>query len=399
MSQSTSDHIPTRSLPAGLALPSPVQAAWRISCLLAAVLVCRLAAALSLQLGLCLATAVALGIPGLALTELTGIRRRLAPVEVMGLLPVTGLAAWSLPFALGLAVHAPFLWVGVVVLVASTLVISWDVGGLVRRPPWEPLAVLVGAGVVALISTQWQPELTGDALYHAGVIRRMLSLDGLSLGGLSPFWHGHAHAGYAFPLLHAVEAGAIRLVGGDPSVAYTNLTPAFALLVPMAVYGAGRALANRPVAVVAATLASWDVLTRIIAGLVKQPPFFTFAVLFPAIIILLAMVYRHRTERIWWWWTVAAAAEVAVLHPTYSVVLAPMLIAVVLLWPEPGRWWRVRRSRPSRSTRGSTWWPSTAATGWWPIPARPTSSSALMDTRWRARGRPSSPTGSSFCPR
>ena len=161
----------------------------------------------------------------------------------------------------------------------------------------------------------------------------MIALDGLSLDGLSVYWHGHPHAGYAFPLLHASQAAAIRLLGVDASVAYTNLTPAFAFFVPVAVYGAGRALANRPVAAAAAVFASWDILTRIIAGLVKQPPFFTFTVLFPAIIILLAMGYRHRQQRIWWWWTVIAAAEVAVLHPTYSVVLAPMLIAVALLWP------------------------------------------------------------------
>ncbi len=333
MSESTSDQIATRSLPAGFAFPSPVEAAWRITCLVIAVLVCRLCAALSMQLGLCVATAVALALPGLALAQICGLRRRLDAAEMLGVIPITGLAAWSLPLALAMLVHAPFEWVLVLVLLASTLVIRWDLRALLRHPPREPLAVLMGAALVALVSAQWQPALTGDALYHAGVIRRMIALDGLSLDGLSVYWHGHPHAGYAFPLLHATQAAAIRLLGVDASVAYTNLTPAFAFFVPVAVYGAGRALANRPVAAAAAVFASWDILTRIIAGLVKQPPFFTFTVLFPAIIILLAMGYRHRQQRIWWWWTVIAAAEVAVLHPTYSVVLAPMLIAVALLWP------------------------------------------------------------------
>ena len=157
MSESTSDQIATRPLPAGFAFPSPVEAAWRIACLVIAVLVCRLCAALSMQLGLCVATAVALALPGLALAQICGLRRRLDAVEVLGVIPITGLAAWSLPLAVAMLVHAPFEWVLVLVLVASTLVIRWDLRTLLRHPPREPLAVLTGAALVALVSSQWQP--------------------------------------------------------------------------------------------------------------------------------------------------------------------------------------------------------------------------------------------------
>ena len=76
------------------------------------------------------------------------------------------------------------------------------------------------------------PSLGGDALFHAGLIRKMLAVPDLSLYDISPYWHGHPHAGYVVPLLHAVEAGAISITGGDPSLAYQNLTPAFGFLVP-----------------------------------------------------------------------------------------------------------------------------------------------------------------------
>ena len=333
MSDSTSDPIGVPLVSTGIALPSPAQAAWRVGCLVVALIACRLAAAISLQLGLCLAVAVALGLPGLALAQVSGLRQRLAPVELLGVLPIAGLAAWAVPMALAMVVHVALVPVGVVVLGVSTVAVSWDVRAVTRPAAREPLAVLAGGAVVALFSTHWQPALTGDALFHAGVIRKLIDLPGLSLGGLSVYSGGHPHAGYAFPLLHAAQAVAIRILDADPSVAYTNLTPAFALLVPVSVYGAGRALANRPVAAAAAALASWDALTRVESGLIKEPPFFAFTVLFPATIILLAMLYRRRTERLWWWWTVIAAAEIALIHPTYSVMLAPMIIAVALLWP------------------------------------------------------------------
>ena len=71
---------------------------------------------------------------------------------MLGVIPITGLAAWSLPLALAMLVHAPFEWVLVLVLLASTLVIRWDLRALLRHPPREPLAVLTGAALVALVS-------------------------------------------------------------------------------------------------------------------------------------------------------------------------------------------------------------------------------------------------------
>ncbi len=67
--------------------------------------------------------------------------------------------------------------------------------------------------------------------------------------------------------------------------------------------------------------------------MVKQPPYFTFLVIFPAVIVLLNLVYHDRDRRLWWIWTTIAAAEVALLHPTYSAMLVPLMLAVVVLRP------------------------------------------------------------------
>ena len=82
----------------------------------------------------------------------------------------------------------------------------------------------------------WSP----DALFHAGRVRKLVDLHDLSFGGLSAYQDGHVHAGYAFPIVHAAEAGAVELAGVDPSVGFLALVPACAFLVPAAVYAAGR---------------------------------------------------------------------------------------------------------------------------------------------------------------
>jgi hypothetical protein len=313
---------------------APAALVWRLGALAVAVLVCRLIALGSDQLGLCAGVAVALGVPGLALANIAGIRARVSTPELLALVPITGLAVWIPPFVLALVVHAPFRPVLLLVVVGSALTLSWDPRPMVVNVPWEPIGVLTGGLLFALVSTRYVPSLGGDALFHAGLIRKMLALPGLSLSDVSPYWHGHPHAGYVVPLLHAVEAGAISITGGDPSLAYQNLTPAFGFLVPLAAYGAARSMASMPVAIAAGVFACWDAMSRIaVLGLVKQPPYFTFLVIFPATIVLLNLLYRNRDRRIWWSWTVIAAAEVAILHPTYSVMLFPLILAAVVLRP------------------------------------------------------------------
>ncbi len=314
---------------------APAALAWRFGCLVVACVLCRLVFQLSGQLGLVFATVIALGLPGLALATVSGVRARVSTPELLGLIPLIGLAAWTVPFALGLVVHTPFRWIVVVVLVPSALAVSWDPRPLTKQIPWEPAGVLTGAFLFTGIATRYVPSIWGDALFHAGLIRKLLALPGISISGISPYRDGHAHAGYAFPIMHAVEAGAMTITGGDATLDYQNLTPAFALFIPIAAYALGRSLANPPVGLAAALITCWDVMSfPPELSLAKQPPYFTLLVMFPAVIVILNHLYREQGgARMWVVWTIISATLIALLHDTSSIILVPLILAVVLLRP------------------------------------------------------------------
>lgn len=314
---------------------APAALAWRFGCLVVACMLCRLVFQLSGQLGLVFATVIALGLPGLALATVSGVRARVSTPELLGLIPLIGLAAWTVPFALGLVVHTPFRWIVVVVLVPSALAVSWDPRPLTKQIPWEPAGVLTGAFLFTGIATRYVPSIWGDALFHAGLIRKLLALPGISISGISPYRDGHAHAGYAFPIMHAVEAGAMTITGGDATLDYQNLTPAFALFIPIAAYALGRSLANPPVGLAAALITCWDVMSfPPELSLAKQPPYFTLLVMFPAVIVILNHLYREQGgARMWVVWTIISATLIALLHDTSSIILVPLILAVVLLRP------------------------------------------------------------------
>ena len=312
----------------------PAALAWRLGCLVAACMFCRFMFQFSGQLGLCFAVALCLGVPGLALANIAGLRARVTTPELLGLIPVTGLAVWAPPFAVGLLIHAPFRWIVVVVLVVSGLLLSWDPRPMAKQIPWEPIGVLTGAFAFTGVATRYVPSIWGDALFHAGLIRKLLALPGISISGISPYHDGHAHAGYWFPILHAVEAGAMSITGGDPTLDYQNLTPAFAWMIPIAAYALGRSLANPPVALAAALFTCWHVMSLPPElSLAKQPPYFTLLVMFPAVIVILNHLYRDRVGRSWWFWTIVSTALVGFLHDTSTLILLPLIVAAVVLRP------------------------------------------------------------------
>jgi hypothetical protein len=313
---------------------TPASLAWRFGCLVAACVVCRLVFQFSGQLGLLFAVVVALWVPGLALAKVTGLTARVYTSELLGLAPLTGLVAWTPLFFVALVVHMPFQWVVVLVLVASALALSWDPRPLRAQIPWEPVGILTGSFLFTGISTRYVPSIWGDALFHAGLIRKLLALPGISISGVSPYHNGHAHAGYAFPILHAVQAGAMSITGGDATLNYQNLTPAFAPMIPIAAYALGRSVANSPVGLAAALITCWDVMSfPPELSLAKQPPYFTLLIIFPAVMIILNYVYRDMVGRYWWVWTIVGAVIVGLLHDTTSVILLPLILAAVLLRP------------------------------------------------------------------
>ena len=280
---------------------------------------------------------VAIGLPGWAAVRLLRLDRRLGTAEAVALAPLGGIAAWAPPLALAFLTGLPFVAVLIVVLVASAV-------GLALCEPFRPELVerreAAGMGLAALLAgaVGWYYQGgigAGDALFHAGRVRKLIELDSLSLSGISTYLDGAPHAGYAFPLLHAAQAGAVKLAGGDPSATYVSLVPVFVCLVPVAVYAAGRAIAGPAVGAAAALLACWDALVPgawpLSLQWTEQPPTFTFVVLLPIGVLVIHELCRtpeHRGLQASW---LAIVGVVAFVHPTYVFPLLAIGTGVLLV--------------------------------------------------------------------
>ena len=164
--------------------------------------------------------------------RVAGLDERLLPATALGAAPVLGLAAWIPLLLVALVAGLPLaaaLWT---LLAASAVALA------LAGPPRVPLGrealgvALAGLGTAVLAARWAKPVLESDALFHAGRVRKLVDLHHLSFGGLSAYQDGHVHAGYAFPIVHAAEAGAVELAGVDPSVGFLALVPAFAFLSP-----------------------------------------------------------------------------------------------------------------------------------------------------------------------
>jgi hypothetical protein len=310
-----------------------VRAGIALALLAAAVAACRGAGALlpgAIAAGLGLALAA--GLPGVALLRGVGLDARLGALGSLAVLPMAGLAAWVAPLAVALLLGLPFAWILWPTLVVSALVLALTPGIAIDVPP-RPAALTAAATLaMAAFASRWQPpHLTGDAFFHAGRVRKLLDLPDLSFSGLSAYRDGHVHAGYAFPLLHAVEAAAIDLAGLEPSAGYLYLVAGCAALLPVVVFAAGRSLGGQTVGACAVMFALWDAVGRGdgVLDSIEQPSGFVFMVLFPVAVFLIAELRRSPDDR-----RVAAAVcgsllIVALVHPTYALVLLAVLAAAV----------------------------------------------------------------------
>ncbi len=277
--------------------------------------------------------ALGLGLPGAALLRALGLDARLGALGSLVVLPTAGLVAWVAPLAVALTIGLPLGWVLWPTLAASALVLALA-PGIGLHVAVRPAAVAATATLaMAAVASRWQPPyLTGDAFFHAGRVRKLLDLPELSFSGVSAYHHGTVHAGYAFPLLHAVQAVAIRLAGLEPSAAYLDLVAVSAALIPITVFAAGRSVGGQTVGACAAAIAVWDVTGGGGRALVaiEQPGAFVFVLLFPAAVYLIAELHRTPDDR-----RVAAAIcgsvlVVALIHPTYALVLLAVLAAAVV---------------------------------------------------------------------
>ena len=179
-----------------------------------------------------------------------------------------------------------------------------------------------------------QGAFTGDTFFHLGRIRKLGTLDSLSLHNVGEFAHGGLHPGYAFPLWHAWLALVARLAGVDPtSVAAHEAS----ILVPIAlvlVYEMGWAIFRSiglALAVVFAQLA-FKVFAPGHGGVYRflwEPASVATQLLVPAAVAFFFHFVRKPT-----WPTAlmiaATSASLALVHPTYALFLAIPLGAFVI---------------------------------------------------------------------
>ncbi len=244
-----------------------------------------------------------------------------------------GLVAWGPPLAAAYLLDLPLGFV--IAAVAGEIAV---LAACARRPCALPAAgareIAAGcAGIAAFAYLGWRLSLpvVGDGLFHVGLIRKLEAVPGISFASLSPFLHGPANAGYAFPIMHAAIAGIARLSGTDPVTAFRDIQPVCAALAITSAYALGRALTGRRgIGVLVAVLVAWD-LCSLLNGLViqiNQPAPFSVWVLTPAVLILFLLeIGRVRRAAPA---TAAAMVSIALVHPTYAIpalVLAAGLLA------------------------------------------------------------------------
>ena len=224
-------------------------------------------------------------------------------------------------FALGTSIVATLVVLGVAAAIALPFAM--------RRQAlhFDPVVwAVAGAGAVfAVFVWRFGPALGGDALFHLARVRKLESLDELSIDAVGEFADGGPHPGYAFPLWHGFLALVSKLAGVDPTDVVLNEA---AILVPVAfvvVFEAGRALFNSVWGGVA-VLAGQVAITGLAPGdggaydSIALPATAARQLLVPIVLASLFLLIR---ERRWLFAIPVAAASLAIAlsHPTYALFL------------------------------------------------------------------------------
>ena len=224
-------------------------------------------------------------------------------------------------FALGTSILVTLVVLGVAAAIALPFAL--------RREAlhFDPVVwAVAGAGAVfAVFVWRFGPALGGDALFHLARVRKLESLDELSIDAVGEFADGGPHPGYAFPLWHGFLALVSKLAGVDPTDVVLNEA---AILVPVAfvvVFEAGRALFNSVWGGVA-VLAGQVAITGLAPGdggaydSIALPATAARQLLVPIVLASLFLLIR---ERRWLFAIPVAAASLAIAlsHPTYALFL------------------------------------------------------------------------------
>ncbi len=213
---------------------------------------------------------------------------------------------------------------------------------LVLAPDWTWLAVLAFGVLAGLLLWRVLPEPSGDALFHLARVQKLLAFDELSLEGVGEFVDGGLHPGYAFPLWHAFLALVAKLAGVDPADVVVHEAAVLAPLSFLVVYEAGVAVfRSRWLGV--ATLAASVGATALASGsggalrLLALPATAGGRLLLVPAALAVLFVFLHEPTRARLALVAAAGLVLAVVHPTYALFLALVLVgfAVVRAVLEP----------------------------------------------------------------
>jgi len=283
-----------------------------------------------LLLRLAIATAIVLA-PGWLVARALGVRGASATVGwalviVFGALTVTFFARATLTVTL------------VLLLLAGLAVVPFTRGGGRERIPGWAGAGFAGV-ILGLVLWHVAGAVTGDGLFHLARVRKLVSLDGLSLHRVDEFPDGGLHPGYAFPLWHGFLALVAKVADVDPEKVVLHESTVLAPLAVLTVYEAGWALFRRASAAAVATAAT-VALTGFAAGhggaytSLALPATVSRQLLAPAALALAFSTLRRPSRGL-----VASAAAagfaLVVVHPTYALfVLIPFagFLLVRLLW-------------------------------------------------------------------
>jgi hypothetical protein len=252
--------------------------------------------------------------------------------------------ALALVFAVGASlVLAAAVLAGVSLVALVPAMFRGSAEAIPRAERWAVGVVLALAVVYAGVVWWGAGPLADDAFFHLARARKLAEFDTLStLGSVGEFDNGELHPGYAFPLLHGVDALVARLAGVGVTEAFLYLP---AILVPLALvvaYAAGSSVFRSR----AGGLAFVAVQTALLgfSGFIRgdgnpagtglfehltQPQQASHVLLTTAVF---ALAFAYSAEGGWILLAAlgAAALGLTAVHPTYSPYAALVLAAFVL---------------------------------------------------------------------
>ena len=253
------------------------------------------------------------------------VARALALRGIAATLPLA-LAAVALAMAVMFALGGSIETAVITLAALTAIALPFAVRG-VRVQPKVGTLLLLGGGV-ALGAALWRvaPGLSGDALFHLARVRKLDTLNGLSLHAVDEFVDGGLHPGYAFPLWHGFLALIADLAGVDPALVLRHESSILAPLAVLVAYEAGHALFSSRAAGVAVAVAQVGLISLAPGSggaynALALPPTASRQLLVPAAIALFFAYLRTRSTAM----LPALAASglaIALVHPTYAVFLA-----------------------------------------------------------------------------